>query len=201
MKGKLSVFGLMLIGSVFISCSARKDLIVLMPDPDGKVGTVEVSTQAGLQVLAKARESTEVAAANAAPTRPILLEEHKIAAVFGAAFAARPEPPLRFLLYFESGLSDLTPDSARVVPEILKAVRARRSTDISVVGHTDQSGTKEINDRLSLDRAVRIKTILTENGVAADNIDVDSHGQNNPLIPTAPGQAEPRNRRVEVIVR
>ena len=201
MKGRLFGIGLAAVVTMLISCSARKDLIVLLANPDGQVGTVEVSTPAGSRVLSKARQATEVGAADAVPAPPVLLEEKKISAIFGAALAARPEPPLHVILYFESGTTTLTPESESQIPGILEAVRTRGSVDISVVGHTDQSGSKEINDRLALDRAVRVKMILTESGIAAETIEVDSHGENNPLIPTAEGQPEPRNRRVEVVVR
>jgi outer membrane protein OmpA-like peptidoglycan-associated protein len=50
-------------------------------------------------------------------------------------------------------------------------------------------------------RARAVKTLLEEEGVDFERLETDSHGEGNPLIETADNVAEPRNRRVEVIVR
>ena len=50
-------------------------------------------------------------------------------------------------------------------------------------------------------RAERVRDLLIAEGLDPTLIEVDSHGENNPLIPTADEIAEPRNRRVEVTVR
>ena len=42
---------------------------------------------------------------------------------------------------------------------------------------------------------------LEKNGINQDYLEVTSHGEGNPLVPTPDGVDEPRNRRVEVVVR
>ncbi len=195
------VTGLALLGAGLMSCSAAKNTFVLLPDPDGKVGQIEVSTPAGSRTLTKAGETTSVADPGAPPEPPKVMDARDIDRLFGPALAAEPSAPPRFLLYFETGSAVLTPESEKRIPEILAAVRARQSADISVTGHTDSVGSLEVNDRLSLNRAQRIKEILVAAGVPAEAIDVLSHGKNNPLVPTPDETPEPRNRRVEVIVR
>ena len=195
------ISGLALLGAGLMSCSVVKDTFVLMPDPDGKVGQVEVSTPAGSQTLTKAGESTAVADPGAPPEPPKVMKARDIDRLFGAVLAAEPSPPPRFLLYFETGSSGLVSESEKLIPEILAAIQTRKSVDISVIGHTDSVGSPEVNDRLSLSRAQRIKEILIAAGVPAETIEIRSHGKNNPLIPTPDETPEPRNRRVEVIVR
>jgi outer membrane protein OmpA-like peptidoglycan-associated protein len=70
-----------------------------------------------------------------------------------------------------------------------------------VIGHTDRAGRSDLNYRLGLDRAQVAKDILVRAGLRPENIQVTSHGENDPLVPTADGVAEERNRRVAVTIR
>jgi len=92
-------------------------------------------------------------------------------------------------------------DSLKVLPDVLEAVRARKSTNIIVSGHTDSVGSDEFDRKLSLRRARAVANILVARGVNRENIEVTYHGKKNPLIPTPDGVPEPRNRRVEITVR
>ena len=180
---------------------APKNLFVLMADPDGKVGEIVVSNEGGSQVLTKPGQATEVKDAHVAPAAPILLEESKVAEVFAAALAAQPDPPIRYLLYFKTGSADLTEESEKLITEILETIEARKSTDISIVGHTDRVGSRQLNFRLGMDRAERIKRVIVSKGVDPSIIEVDSHGEDHPLIKTEDEVPELRNRRVEITVR
>jgi outer membrane protein OmpA-like peptidoglycan-associated protein len=184
------------------SCAASKtSLVVLQSDPDGKTGEVVVSTKAGSQVLARAGDATRVKDTNNPPSAPFRVEGAEIARTFGPALAAQPAPPILYVLRFRSGSTDLMPESEKLIGEILRSVRARHSTDISVVGHTDRVGKRESNYRLGLDRALQVKGILVSKGVEAAFIEVESHGEDNPLIPTDNEVPELRNRRVVVTVK
>ena len=188
---------------VFVtSCaSAKKSLVVLQSDPDGKTGEIVVANQGGSQVLARPGDATEVKDANTPPSAPFRVEQAEVAKTFGPALAARPAPPGLYLLYFRTGSTDLMAESERLITQILQIVKARHSTDIRVVGHTDRVGTREGNYTLALDRAQEVKRILISKGVDPAVIEVESHGEDNPLIPTHNEVPEPRNRRVEVTIR
>ena len=188
---------------VFLSscASSKKSLFVLQSDPDGKTGEIVIANKGGSQVLARPGDATEVKDANTPPSAPFRVEEAEIAKTFGPALAAQPAPPGLYLLYFRTGSTDLMAESEKLITEILQSVKARQSTDIRVVGHTDRVGMREGNYRLALDRAVQIKGILVSKGVDPAIIEVESHGEDNPLNPTQNEVPEPRNRRVEVTVR
>ena len=53
----------------------------------------------------------------------------------------------------------------------------------------------------SVGRAKSVARYLVSKGVPEDSIQITSHSENNPLIKTGDNVREPRNRRVEVIVR
>jgi outer membrane protein OmpA-like peptidoglycan-associated protein len=129
------------------------------------------------------------------------MKEEEVFKIFGEALSAQPEPPLRFLLYFQSGTVELTAESQRQISEILAAIEARKSKDISIVGHTDRVGSREANYQLGLERVDSIKAILVDKGVDPSGIEVASHGEDNPLVETEDEVEEPRNRRIEITVR
>jgi len=129
------------------------------------------------------------------------MKQEEILKIFGEALSAQPELPLRFLLYFQRGTTELTAESQRQISEILAAIEARKSKDISVVGHTDRVGSRETNYRLGLERVESVKELLVSKGVDPSGIEVASHGEDNPLVETEDEVAEPRNRRIEITVR
>ncbi len=184
----------------FTGC-AKKTTFVLLPDPDGSVGELAVTTQKGTRVVSRAEHATQVSSAQELPSQPEKMAQKDIQEKFGMALAADPGQPVTFSLYFESGTNRLTAESKALIPDILTAISSRKSQDISVVGHTDRVGAEDLNFRLSRKRAVAIKSLLASEGVESNLIHIDAHGENNPLVPTADEVAEPRNRRVDVTVR
>jgi outer membrane protein OmpA-like peptidoglycan-associated protein len=179
---------------------AKRTLVALAPDPDGKVGRVYVTNEAGEVALDAPYQATTVGAARERPTRPESLGKEKVTGVFAEALSIQPKRPRHFLLYFDKEIS-LTSESAKLLPNIIADIQERNSADISVVGHTDTVGSREYNTELSNRRAASVKELLVGMGVAAETIRTTSHGKENPLIPTADNVSEPRNRRVEVEVR
>lgn len=183
------------------SCAAKGTTVVLIEDPDGTVGQVTVSNQVGTQTLDAARQSTTAAAPSTAPSAVRVADQAEIDSVYGRALKALPEPVETFVLYFRTGTSDLTPESRPTPARILASIARRGSTDVRVYGHSDRVGTSETNQRLSMERAEAMSAILVDMGVAKDIIRTSYHGEGNPLVPTEDEVPEPRNRRVEVLVR
>lgn len=180
--------------------SGRESQVILLPDPDGTVGVVEVSSPGGQIVLREAGQMTKVTGASA-PSVPVTLSPAAIEKEFSSVIAAEPAQPVKFLLYFEQGSDRLTEQSQLLLPDIFTVIKERESFSIGVYGHSDRTGSEEYNLQLSLQRALAVRRLLAAQGVDAQSVDVASHGEGNPLIPTADGVSEPLNRRVEVIVR
>jgi outer membrane protein OmpA-like peptidoglycan-associated protein len=194
-------FLLCLVLTAFLGGCAPRNVFVLLPDQDGKVGKIEVVNDKGSTTIDAPGESITVAGANRAPEAAPVMSEREINRTFKEALAAEPRQPQIFLLYFQSGSTRLTDQSTALIPEILAAIKDRESLDISVIGHSDRAGAKEYNLVLSTERAASIRDLLVGRGVGAPLITVSSHGEGNPLVPTADDVEEPRNRRVEVVVR
>jgi outer membrane protein OmpA-like peptidoglycan-associated protein len=179
---------------------ASNSLVVLVPDPDGKTGRITVANQAGSVEIAAPNQATNISDVKTAPTPPAELDQAAINSLFAEALAIQPKRPVHFILYFEKD-TVLTADSARLLTDILAAVKERDSTDIMVVGHADTVGSRDFNMALSKNRAATVTNLLVSKGVGAESIRTTSHGKENPLIPTDDNINEPRNRRVEVVVR
>ncbi|MDD5167583.1 MAG: OmpA family protein [Syntrophales bacterium] len=191
---------LVLLALMICGCAPTTQ-VVLMPDPDGKVGTLEVSNAKGKQALTQAWQATESAAIGETLSEPRLLEEKKVRQAFNEALAAEPIPPVSFIIYFRMDSSALSKESLSFLNNVIETIRERKSTDIIVSGHTDAVGSIDYNHRLSLRRAKAVTDLLIARGIDRQNIEVTYHGKGNPLFPTPDGVSEPRNRRVEITVR
>ncbi len=179
---------------------APRDLIVLLPDAEGKPGAIVISAGGSERVLSEPRQAVTVAP-GAAPGEPFVMTDDEVRATVGPALDALPQPPARFVLYFRQNAAELSAESAARIPDVVRTIRERASTDVSVVGHTDTTGDRAYNDRLSLERARAVAALLAARGVDPSILEIASHGKDNPLVPTGDQVPEPRNRRVEVTVR
>ncbi len=117
------------------------------------------------------------------------------------ALAAQPPKPVSFTLYFETNSVEVTPSSRPTLDALFAEVAKRPAVEVQVTGHTDRVGSDADNDRLSLQRAEAVRAMLIQRGIQASFLRAVGRGEREPLIPTPDEQAEPRNRRVEVIVR
>lgn len=193
------LFALLLAGMLG-ACATSRDTIVLLPKDDGSTGAIAAS-----------RGDAEILLDTAyASARPRLLgsklkrdtaDREKLDKRFGAALSAMPPPPKSFMVYFLSGSDDFTEESKAAITSLMDELKQRPSPEVTVIGHTDRVGGDDQNDTLSLQRAGRMKESLVGMGVPADSIDTVGRGSREPLVDTADGVDEPRNRRVEVNVR
>ena len=198
---RIALSGIVLI--VFLIGCSTKSTVVLLPNPDGTTGEIEVTSETGSQRLTKPNQATKVKSQKSEPSAPEILSDKEITRTFGKVIAISPEPPENFILYFKFDSSELSSQSENLLPAVIKVIKARKSSDIEIVisGHTDRVGDKAYNITLSLKRANSVKDKLVSLGVEAAIIEVTSHGEGNPLIKTADNISEPKNRRVEVTVK
>jgi outer membrane protein OmpA-like peptidoglycan-associated protein len=136
-----------------------------------------------------------------APGAPFTIDQPELRRLFGTALDALPTPEVLFVLHFDEGRDVLNAESQTLVPAILAAIRERRSTAISVTGHTDTVDTPQANYQLGMRRAQNVAAILQGQGVNSSDLFISSHGDADLLVKTGRGVVNAQNRRVEVIVR
>jgi len=180
---------------------ATQNLIVLLPNEDGTVGKVTVTNSGVTRELAEAYAGVRVARADTPPGAPFKVDPAEVNRIFGSTLAITPAREVSFTLYFLSDTATMDQKSRDLLPAIFKAIQERHSTDIEVIGHTDTTGTSEANQKLGMRRAQEVAETLRSMGMNPANMSVASHGDSDLLVPTPKGVPEPRNRRVEVIVR
>jgi outer membrane protein OmpA-like peptidoglycan-associated protein len=187
-----------LAGLLLAACATPQGGVVLLPERNGKDSAVVVD-QGGKQ-LTLTQPYAGAKLTSAGPQAQVWTAD-TVKAQFGAALDAQPAPPSQFTLYFVEGRDEFTEESRRVIDGIFAEIARRPVPDVLVIGHTDKVGGDPFNDQLSRQRADVVRTALLARGIAADKVVAIGRGKREPVVPTADGVAEPRNRRVEIQVR
>ncbi len=102
-------------------------------------------------------------------------------------------------ILFESGSAVIDAESEAIVEQVAAAINLAPGIDVEIVGHTDNTGSDEINQQLSEDRAAAVLDRLVELGVDDARLSSRGAGSSEPIASndTAEGQAE--NRRIEFL--
>jgi outer membrane protein OmpA-like peptidoglycan-associated protein len=192
----LVVVALLGLAALLAGCSAER--IVLLPEPDGHATALAVKQRGREVVLDRPYAATELSVAD--PWRYTATPQ-EVEKTFGAALASQPAVPAHYTLYFIEGSDALTEDSKGELEKMFADLAKRPVPDVLVVGHTDAVGSDEFNDALARKRADAVRASLIARGIEANDIVAIGRGKRELLVPTADGIAEPRNRRVEIVVR
>jgi outer membrane protein OmpA-like peptidoglycan-associated protein len=182
-------------------CATIKDTVVLVQDADGKVGQLTVANNGGSKTLTVPNTMIEVTGSEKSPSDPKQIDQSKIDVLFAESIDAWPAEPVIFLFYFLHNSTDLVTESKSDIVEVISAVNKRKFYEISIVGHTDTTGTDEHNMGLSNARAEAVRDALIAQGIRSDRINLRYHGKWDPIVPTGDNVSEPRNRVVEVVVK
>ena len=175
-----------------------KNYVVLLPDDDGTVGKVQITSRLGTNVLDKSHQGSFIRAIEG---RSFAVDDDTLKNDFDAALAASPIKAARYVLYFDTGETTLTQASQADLETIKLALQGRQGADISVVGHTDTMGTRQSNVELGMARARVIAAMIDPAIIDPERVSIVSYGENHLLLPTPDETDEPLNRGVEVIVR
>lgn len=176
-------------------------VVVVVPSRhDGHVGSVVVNQGDRREVLNTAYAAARTTGDSREVSRTTMTAED-VNQRFADASAALPHRAVTYTLYFVVAKPELTPESSAEVDSLLSEVADRQAAQIVVTGYTDRMGSDERNDALSLARARMIRELVIKRGAAADIVTAVGMGERDPVVPTADGVAEPRNRRVDVLVR
>jgi outer membrane protein OmpA-like peptidoglycan-associated protein len=187
----------LLLVSLLAACAGNSSYVVLLPSPDGSVGQVTVKGKGGVQTLTQVQHGLLLDGSESA----FAVSTEQLLRDFGPAMAARPMLPEQFLLYFQTGGSELTAESRVLLSRIVERALARQSLDMSVIGHSDTQGAADANEALAFKRATSIAETLRSMGMSKAEITIESHGERNLLVATPDNTPEPLNRRVEITLR
>jgi len=101
---------------------------------------------------------------------------------------------------FDTGKYDLRPPTREALARLSGVVLAHQGLKLEVEGHTDSTGSDELNQTLSEQRAGTVRSYLIQQGLSPDAITAAGFGKAMPIADNATPAGRQKNRRVELIV-
>lgn len=99
---------------------------------------------------------------------------------------------------FDTGRADIRPQMRPVLDEIGRNLDA--NVRVTVVGHTDSTGSDQINDPLSRERAIAVRDYLSARGVSSSRVSIAGRGSREPVASNDTEAGRAANRRVEIFL-
>jgi len=171
---------------------------------EGRIGEVDKKAEAAGRSATDARQAADAAAARANEANT------QVAAVGGRVDEVVAAS--RRLVYtvtlsedqgnFKFGKTDLPDQAKSRLDEVISQLKANpNNIFIEIEGHTDNVGSKDLNEKLGLERAEAVKRYLYEqHQIPLHKINVISYGEDKPVAPNNTRQGRAQNRRVVVKV-
>jgi len=103
-----------------------------------------------------------------------------------------------YQVYFDLNSWDLKAEQLTTLQQAIATARAGGQSRITIVGHTDTSGSAAYNQRLSVHRANVVEEALVDMGARREAISVSGVGESDLAVQTGDGVKEPKNRRAVV---
>ncbi|MDR1337788.1 MAG: OmpA family protein [Rickettsiales bacterium] len=104
-----------------------------------------------------------------------------------------------FEIRFDFNKSEIKPEYRELIRKLASAAQENRNIKVSVVGHTDTSGSAAYNYALGGKRAEAVQKILVQNGIPASQIVSVSAGERDLKVQTGDDVRNADNRRVRVV--
>jgi outer membrane protein OmpA-like peptidoglycan-associated protein len=104
-------------------------------------------------------------------------------------------------ILFETDSAKIVPQSTALLEEIAEVLKSNANLqDIEIQGHTDNTGNRDNNQRLSESRASAVRDWLVRAGIASSRLKAKGYGQDRPLAPNVTEPNRAKNRRVQFII-
>jgi outer membrane protein OmpA-like peptidoglycan-associated protein len=101
---------------------------------------------------------------------------------------------------FETGRADINPRLRPILDQFATGLSGQANTEVRIMGHTDNTGSDQLNDRLSLERAQSVRSYLVGRGVRGDAVQVMGRGEREPVADNSTEAGRAKNRRVEIFL-
>lgn len=103
-------------------------------------------------------------------------------------------------ILFNIGSAQLSAIAQAALSRIAYNLNQNPSTDMTIIGYTDNTGTYGINMQLSQERADAVRNYLISQGVSASRLSAVGKGWDNPIASNTTLQGRTQNRRVEMYI-
>ena len=103
-------------------------------------------------------------------------------------------------ILFATGKSNLSANAKNSLNEFAISLQNNPQTNVQIAGHTDNTGTRAVNERLSKERANSVFNYLVNAGVAPNRMTADGYAYDFPVASNDTEAGRAQNRRVEVYI-
>lgn len=117
----------------------------------------------------------------------------------GRGTAGAAVGPTERTVHFETGSAEITPEASAKLDRAAEAARLRKQGAV-VEGHADSTGSDDLNDRLSRERAEAVVDAMEQRGVPERRMEAKAYGEDRPVEPNDTAEGRRANRRVKVKV-
>ncbi|MGD9872134.1 MAG: OmpA family protein [Thauera sp.] len=101
---------------------------------------------------------------------------------------------------FDVGRYDIKPNMRPVLDRLATTLNQHPVTTVTIIGHTDSTGSDAVNDPLSINRAASTRDYLVMRGVSSQRIGIDGRGSRQPVADNSTASGRAMNRRVEIFI-
>lgn len=107
------------------------------------------------------------------------------------------------IFYFESNKSEISPgqEEKDKLTEILDYMKNVHDAELTITGHSDNTGDHSSNIRLGQERADRLKALLIQSGIAGDKMTCSSKGPDEPAADNSTPEGRAKNRRTVILIK
>ena len=101
---------------------------------------------------------------------------------------------------FDTGSAAIRPNLRPILDQFAQGLNQQPNTEITIIGHTDSTGSDAINNPLSVQRAHSVRDYLTTRGVSGSRIQTEGRGSREPIASNGTDAGRAANRRVEIFL-
>lgn len=101
---------------------------------------------------------------------------------------------------FDTGTAQVADEFAPLIDLAVELLDSQPNAELQVIGHTDNLGSAEENDQLSLDRATAVADAVIARGIADSRLSVQGKGESEPMETNETAEGRSANRRVEFLI-
>jgi OmpA-OmpF porin, OOP family len=163
----------------------------------------QAEAEAAARAKAEAEQARQAAAAEAERAARAKAEADQLMKEMSDLKAKQTERGIVLTMgevLFATGKSDLSAGAMQSVTKLAEFLQKQQNRNLLIEGHTDSTGSDELNMTLSQKRADAVKEALTKKGVSADRITTKGYGKKFPVASNDTPAGRSQNRRVEVVI-